>query len=153
MRGWRLVAPQRADTAFDGTGASRAGGRWNSRGTRVVYLGGSLALAALELLVHIDYERALQEHIAIPVDFPAELVLNVETSSLPEDWHTSHGLRFTQDLGDAWVRQGASALLVVPSRIINDESNYLLNPKHPEFMHVVIGSPRTFRFDARLLKR
>ena len=153
MRAWRLVAPRWVDSAFDGIGASRAGGRWNSRGVRVVYLGGSLALAALELLVHIDYERALEEHVAIPVDFDEPLLLRVEESGLPESWNTPEGLAYTQALGDAWADRGASALLAVPSRVVPVERNYLLNPEHPDAERVAIGEPRPFRYDPRLLKR
>jgi RES domain-containing protein len=118
-----------------------------------VYLGGSLALAALELLVHIDYERALQEHRAIPVDFDESLLLRVASDSLPGNWAASEGLVHTQALGDAWVRQGASALLAVPSRVVSVEPNYLLNPQHPDAKLIRIGTPQPFRYDPRLLKR
>src|SRR5699024_2021667 len=101
LRAWRLVAPRWADAAFDGAGASRTGGRWNRKGTNVVYLGGSLALAALELLAHVDYHQALREHVAIPVDFSEELVLRLEEDTLPSGWTTPRGLAHTQALGEA----------------------------------------------------
>lgn len=147
-----MVAPQWADTAFDGEGARRAGGRWNSKGVRVVYLASSLALAALELLAHIDYERALKEHIAIPIDFDEALLLSVELAVLPESWGTPSGLAYTQALGDAWVERGASALLAVPSRVVPVERTYLFNPKHPNAEKVSVGQPQPFRYDPRVLK-
>lgn len=145
------MAPEWADTAFDGVGASRAGGRWNSIGVPVVYLGSSLALSAFELLVHIDHERALQEHVAIPVDFDDDLVLRIERAILPPDWHTPHGVEYTQALGDAWVKQEASAILEVPSRTIPLESNYLINPDHPDTPRITIGERHPFRYDPRVV--
>lgn len=142
-----------ADSAFDGVGASRVGGRWNSIGVPVVYVGSSLALSALELLVHIDHERALQKMFAIPADVDDSLVLRVDGAALPADWQTPQGLAYTQRLGDAWVRREASALLEVPSRVIPLESNYVLNPHHPDAHRITIGDRYAFRFDSRVLKR
>lgn len=153
MRAWRLVATSWSHAAFDGEGARLSGGRWNSKGVPVVYLASSLALAALELLVHIDYEVALRDHVAIPVEFREELLLTADLGSLPEDWGSPEGRSHTQALGDAWVRSGASALLAVPSRIVPIELNYLLNPAHPDVEKLAVGSARPFRYDPRLLGR
>lgn len=119
----------------------------------MVYCAGSLALAALELLVHIDYETALKDHLAIPASFTENLVLHVARESLPDDWMTVRGLLHTQALGDAWVDRRASAVLAVPSAVVPAEVNYLINPKHPDALNVHVGVPAPFRYDARLLKR
>ena len=118
----------------------------------MVYLASSLALAALELLVHIDYERALSDYLAIPVDFGESLVLNVDPDSLPEDWTRPEALPQTRALGDAWVNSKASALLRVRSVVVPAESNYLFNPTHPDAPLVRIGKPEPFRYDPRLFK-
>ena len=118
----------------------------------VVYLGSSLALAAFELLVHIDYERALAKYIAIPVDFDEDLAMRVDLSRLPANWRSPEGVEYTQALGDAWVKRGASAILEVPSRVIPLESNYVLNPDHPNAQRITIGKRHDFRFDPRILK-
>lgn len=118
----------------------------------VVYLAGSLSLAALELLVHIDYHRALQEHYAMKVSFDPALVLTVAEEKLPESWASANAVSATQALGDAWLRSNASVLLAVPSAIIPQELNYLLNPRHPNAGRVATGQPEPFRFDRRLLK-
>lgn len=152
VQAWRLVATRWLETAFDGEGARLAGGRWNTRGTAVVYLAGSLSLAALELLVHIDHHRALQEHYAIPVSFDERLVLHVDRDDLPEDWLSPGAIPKTQALGDAWIRSNASLLLAVPSAVIPQELNYLFNPKHPQAGSLTIGEPQPFRYDPRLLK-
>jgi RES domain-containing protein len=146
------VAPRWAEGAFSGEGARLAGGRWNSKGVPMVYLASSLSLAALELLVHIDYQRALQEHQAIPVDLAETLVLHVAKESLPESWTSPSGLPYTQALGDAWIKQQASAVLAVPSAVVPTEVNYLLNPNHPQVEAVAIGEPKPFRYDPRLFK-
>ena len=146
-----MVAPKWLDSAFSGEGARLAGGRWNAKGVRMVYLASSLSLAALELLAHIDYERALNEFKAISVDFDESLLLSVEAASLPANW--GENLASTQALGNAWVERQASALLAVPSRIVPVERNYLLNPAHPDADRIRPGEPRPFRYDPRVLKR
>lgn len=118
----------------------------------MVYLASSLALAALELLVHIDYERALRDHVAIPVDFDDNLLLRLDPDSLPDEWQAPGMLSATQAIGDAWVSRGASALLEVPSRVIPAEPNFLLNPQHPEAHLIQPGVPQALRFDPRLRK-
>lgn len=128
------------------------GGRWNSKGRRAVYTAGSLALACLELLVNIDYESVFQSYVAIPVEFDEALVMRVPHASLPEDWQQSSGLARTRAIGDAWLASGSSAVLQVPSRVVPEEANYLLNPDHPEVADVHIGRPRAFRFDPDLVK-
>lgn len=119
---------------------------------RVVYLSSSLALAALELLVHIDYGLALREHVAIPVDFDKNLLLQLDSDSLPADWQASDMLSVTQEVGDTWISRGNSALLAVPSREIPAEQYYLLNPQHPDARRVRVGVSQPFRYNPRLLK-
>lgn len=147
---WRIVKAGRAAAAFDGEGARRFGGRWNSPGTRLVYSSGSQALAALETLVHLIPPVALP-FVIIPVAFDAGLVERVEASVLPSGWTEEPPPSFTQYLGDRWVTETRSAVLEVPSVLIPSESNYLLNPAHPDFQKIRIGSPRPFSFDPRLL--
>ena len=146
------MAPKWAGSAFDGEGASLHGGRWNSKGSRVVYTAGSLALACLELLVNIDYERTLLDYVAIPVEFDESLVLRVSRASLPGDWQSPTALPRTRAIGDSWLARGSSAVLEIPSRIVPEEGNYLLDPDHPGFASVRIGQPRAFRFDPDLIK-
>lgn len=152
IRAWRLVASRWQGSAFSGEGARLAGGRWNSKGTAVVYLGGSLALAALELLVHIDHSRALVEHVAIPVEFDESSVQVLEEDALPEDFPAAETIELSRSLGDAWVRTGEAPVLRVPSAVIPQEFNYLLNPSHERFREVTVGEPQPFRYDSRLIK-
>ena len=90
------------------------------------------------------------EYKIFRVEFAAELVEHI-TAKLPVDWKISPPPDSTRRLGDAWVREARSAVLAVPSIIIPDETNYTLNPAHPDFKKVRIGKPVSFAFDARLL--
>ena len=151
LKGWRLVSERWLSTAFSGEGARLAGGRWNSKGTGVVYLGGSLALAALELLVHLDHEQALASHYAIPVEFDESLVVTVAEGDLPDGFPGAETIPATQRLGDAWVASGSSPVLRVPSAVVQVEYNYLFNPAHPNATEVEIGEARPFSYDSRLV--
>lgn len=146
---WRITREKYAAEAFSGEGAAKMGGRWNSRGIAVVYASASRSLAALETLVHVNPPMSLQYAI-IRIEFIPELVEHI-TARLPADWRSSPAPVSTRKLGDAWAREGRSAILAVPSIIIPDETNYLLNPAHPDFRKIRIGKPAKFIFDARLL--
>lgn len=150
---YRICKTKYAATAFDGEGAFRFGGRWNSRGTRIVYTAGSLSLAALEMLVHLGGEEMLFNYSFVAAEIPAELILKVEDfRPLPENWSESPAPHAAQEIGDDWVRNSASAVLEVPSSIVPLEKNYLLNPAHPDWDKIAFGTPQEFEFDERLNK-
>lgn len=136
--------------AFDGEGARLHGGRWNSRGNRMVYASATLSLAALESLVHLAPPISFR-FVAFRLEFDEALVEGVPLSLLPPDWTEEPPSRSTQDLGDRWVRESRSVILEVPSVLIPGESNYLINPGHPEFRSVAIGPAEAFAFNPRLL--
>jgi len=147
---WRLVKTRYLATAFDGEGAREFGGRWNSPGVAVVYLAESLALAALEVLVHLQDTGPLPAYSAVPVHFDARLMVSLQPGELPRDWRASPPPGSLKTLGDAWVREGQSAVLAVPSAVVESERLYLLNPAHPSFPRVRRGKARPFAIDARL---
>lgn len=148
--GWRIVKTARAATAFDGEGARLFGGRWNSPGTRVVYTAQSEALAALELLVHLGSHQILGAYSAIPATFDDALVTAVDPASLPADWRAYPAPPALAAIGDAWIASAASVVLRVPSVLVPDESNYLIDPAHRDVRRVKIGQGKSFRFDPRL---
>jgi RES domain-containing protein len=148
--GWRIVPEARAHDAFIGEGAKLYGGRWNSPGVSVVYSSQHKSLAALELLVHRD-PRTPNRFKVFFFQFPESLVETVPFRGLPEDWRQEPPPPSTQQLGDAWVRESRSAVMAVPSIIIPEEMNYLVNPAHPDFRKITIGKPQDFAFDARFL--
>ena len=150
MRVWRLARERHAATAFSGEGAARFGGRWNSRGVRMIYTSGSLSLAALETLVHLNPQLPLR-YVAIPVEFEPDQLEVIPASALPADWASRPPGFSTQRLGDAWIARSDRVVLEVPSVIVPGERNYILNPRHREFSKLRIGSAEPFAFDSRLV--
>lgn len=127
------------------------GGRWNNVGTSAVYLSAHLSLCALEILVHAD-PADLPDHVAIPVDVPTGLSIeDVDPAKLSSRWRDELSPPELRDFGDEWVRDGRSLLLRVPSVVVPDEYNYVLNPAHGEIAKLKIGEARAFSFDPRLL--
>ncbi len=148
---WRLVKAIHAAAAFEGEGAFRFGGRWNSPGTRVVYASSSLALAALEFLVHIDPAAPVPELTAFRISIPAD---DIETATLrPSAEGTDFPpLPVTRAAGDSWAAEKRSAVLRVASAVVPTESNVLIDPAHPRFGALKIRAAQPFRFDPRLVR-
>ena len=152
MTAWRIVQTQHAERAFSGEGARLYGGRWNHKGTSLVYTASSLALAALELLVHLEASQILEAYVGISVEFAEEQCHKLAPSRLPSDWASFPVPNSTRDIGTHWIRQGHSAVLAVPSVLVPVETNFLLNLQHPEFAKLKVGEPAAFHFDPRLMK-
>ncbi|MBI4517436.1 MAG: RES family NAD+ phosphorylase [Deltaproteobacteria bacterium] len=148
---WRVVKRTHAATAFDGKAAQRFGGRWNSPGRRAVYASATKSLAVLEVLVHLDVGRPLPRLVAFTFDVDSKLVDNLASAQLPRHWRTVRGLLATQQIGDAWLASGRALALAVPSAIVPEELNYLLNPAHPAFGRLRIGRSIPFLLDPRLV--
>ena len=151
IRVWRVVKKKHADEAFSGQGAFKFGGRWNSIGTRLVYTSDSLALAAIEILTGGISIGLLERYVKIPVDFDGSLVETLAIAGIPKEWSKYPPSNKTQIIGDDWVRGSKSVLLKVPSVVIKEEFNYLMNPAHPDFKKLLIGKPDDFSFDKRLI--
>ena len=152
LRAWRICKAKHARNAFDGEGAYLYGGRWNSPGFRAVYLGGSPGITALEMIVHTDDPEDLYRmpYVLIPVDFDPSWI--IRPAHLPPDWKQDPSPQSTASIGDAWIAQGTSLILEVPSAVIVIEKNYILNPVHADFPRLKIGKPEPFEFDSRLGK-
>lgn len=152
VRAWRIVKAQYVGNAFDGEGARRNGGRWNPPGEAVVYAAGARSLAMLEMMVQVPVMQLAHEYVCIPVDFDIKFMKSIDRHSLAPGWRTSPATTATTDIGKRWVGDSSSAVLAVPSVIVPEEFNYLLNPYHPDFARVHIGKPESLDIDARLLK-
>lgn len=146
---WRIAKTRHADSAFTGEGARLYGGRWNSVGVRVAYASESIALATLEVLAGLQRSAVLTAYSLVSARIDEA---GVETLvSLPAGWRKYPPSHESQMVGDRWVAERRSLALRVPSAIIEAESNYLLNPEHPDFGGISISAPEPFAFDARLL--
>ena len=149
---WRIVKGRHAASAFDGEGARVEGGRWNSPGTPIVYASQSAALAALEMLVHLGTASILQAYVLIPCTFDDAVVSRLDRRRLPTNWRSYPAPPELQLIGDDWVKSGTSAVLEVPSAVIETDSNYLLSPHHRDFRAIRVMDSQPFELDVRLLK-
>ena len=149
MRLYRLCrAPHRA---LDGEGARLWGGRWNSPGLPVVYASTSLALAALEYLVHLSAEDVPADLVALTMELPDDVESErVALADLPVGWEQTPEPQGCKEIGDAWLRAGRTLALRVPAAPVPEEENVLLNPRHPDAAHVRVVAERPFFFDPRL---
>lgn len=150
---WRIIAARLKQKAFTGEGARLNGGRWNSQGVAVVYTAGNLALASLEMVVNLASPALLQEFVRIPIRFDAQLVEVLPDQKLPRDWNSRPAAPSTRALGDRWVKERRSVVLRVPSVVVPEEYNYLLNPAHPDFSRIEIDRTEVYHFDPRLARR
>ncbi len=139
---------------LSGAGPRRYGGRWNHKGTAVIYAAESRSLATLEYLVRVPlpYEP-LGLSVATLIVPDGASVHELCLSELPADWNRFPAPSSLADLGSEWVRGGASLLLRVPSAVVDDEFNLVINPGHPEMVEVSVEDVTTYAFDERLLRR
>jgi RES domain-containing protein len=144
---WRLVKKRHVGAAFTGEGSALYGGRWNSVGQRAVYCSSSLALAALETLVHIQPPMALGL-AAFSVQIEESMVETLPYP--PDDWFMEPAPASCQITGDEWLKSLRSVALSVPGVVVPLERNYMLNPLHPDFREIMIQPPEPFDFDPRL---
>lgn len=131
--------------------ASGGAARWNGRGQFVIYTAASRALACLENVVHRSGEGLADLFRTMIIQVPDDLPIETITSeSLPTDWTDFGRYDYCQQLGGNWLRSGQSPVLRVPSAIIPDEWNYLLNPAHPQFPLIRLLQTEPFVFDPRI---
>lgn len=152
MRAWRIA--RRKYQALDGEGARVNGGRWNSEGRAAVYASETLALAALEYLVHVEPLLAPSDLVAMEIELPDDpgLGVRVEPGQFPDaNWQQYPAPEWEAELGDLWLAEGEFLWLAVPSAIVPQEHNILINPLHPRMRDVRVVSVRAFGFDKRLL--
>jgi len=147
---WRIVKTRFAAQAFDGEGARLNGGRWNSVGVRMVYAAGSISLAVLELVVHLENTDVLPSYSLCAVHFDDAVVTSVDRSRLPPNWADNPPPPELFAIGDAWIAGESSVVLEVPSAVIESENNYLINPAPPDFKVLTIDPPQPFTLDQRL---
>ena len=104
------------------------------------------------MLVHLGRGSILRAYVLIPCTFDAAVVSRLARKRLPKNWRSYPAPPELQLIGDEWVRSGTSAVLEVPSTVIETDSNYLLSPHHHDFQAIRVMDPQPFEFDLRLLK-
>jgi RES domain-containing protein len=131
---------------LSGTGASLYGGRWNNPGTFLLYTAENNILAALEIAIRIPLEQIGKDYVMIPLDVPDNV--DIYAPKLSKNWYKESEL--TRSIGDAFAKQNSHLLMKVPSALISDAFNYLINPRHPLISRVKTQDPRSILLDKRL---
>jgi RES domain-containing protein len=147
IKAYRILKRKFAGSAFSGEGARRYGGRWNSPGVAVVYTSSTISLAILEWRANLTQWPA-PSSVLIEIEFDASLIWT--PTKLPMGWKRWPSPNSNTAVGDNWVRSKKSAVLKMPSAVVPEEVNYILNPAHPDFRKISIGKPRRFEPDPRL---
>ncbi len=144
---YRIVKCAYAD--LSGTGARLYGGRWNSEGRSMVYLTSSRSLAVLEALVHLSPTNLPNDFCIMIIDAPDDIA-TITTEQLPAHWHEYPEPNNLKEIGNKFLAEKKHLLLKVPSAIVKEEYNYLLNPQHHDAGLVKIINTGPFLFDQRL---
>jgi RES domain-containing protein len=146
------IAKTRYAQDLSGTSARLFGGRWNPKGQAVLYTSENRALAALEFLVHLEATAPPEDFNLLTITLPDGLQeTTYSAAALPKGWN-DYPYKTSVQIGKKWIKEGKTMLLKVPSTIIQQEYNVLLNPLHSAFLEVRLLSIEPFGFDARLLK-
>jgi RES domain-containing protein len=154
---WRIATDTPACQAHDlsGAGAKATGGRWNEAGIPVLYASETRALACLETIVHLNAGGLPLNRYLVALTIPDDVWANAETKTpgtLPVGWEAAPPGQASMELGTAWLRSGSSALLLVPSVIVPEESNILINPAHADSARITTVKLRRWLYDPRLAK-
>lgn len=146
MKVFRLTKSKFASD-LSGEGSKLYGGRWNHKGIPCVYLGSSRAMCVLEFSVHVKREEIPDDLVFVEIILPQCEILELSVNNLPKEWSELH---ISRDIGSSILKENKYLVFQVPSAIIPEESNYILNPLHPDFSKVIINNISTFQLDNRI---
>ena len=155
MKVFRIERAKYVKDALKGLGAASSDGmRWNSQYTRMVYTAESRALALLEVALHLDLIEDLpNDRWYLEIEIPDDVHIHeLSKKQLSKNWNVHPPGRQTQHIGDAFVAEGHAAVLKVPSTVVPDEFNYLINPLHPDAKKIKIRGKKLVVFDERIKK-
>ena len=147
---YRILRKPYSKRPLDGEGAYRFGGRWSSPGTRLAYAAENLSLAIIEYFVHMDADDLPEDLVFVRAEVPESISLvSVAVARLPRRWRATPPPPELAQIGDDFVRRRRAAILIVPSALAPTESNWLINPRHPEFRKIRVRPPQPFHYDPR----
>ncbi|MFZ4549282.1 MAG: RES family NAD+ phosphorylase [Bacteroidales bacterium] len=139
---------------LSGKGAEKSGGRWNSKGVAIVYTSASRALCTTEIAVHTPLGNLPSDYKLISIEIPDDvIILEISLGELPSDWKSVPHSHSTQQIGDQFILANNFVVLKVPSVIVQDEFNYLLNPELIKINNIQVTDIQSFDFDTRLFSR
>ena len=135
---------------WDGAGAMRFGGRWNSPGSPVIYGATTYAGAMLEILVHTRIGKVPKSHLCVVGEIPDKICIeSVNIRNLALGWNHPDSV-IAREFGDRWTREQRSAVLLVPSVVTGEEGNVVINPLHPDARKIRVSKPEPVVWDSRL---
>jgi RES domain-containing protein len=131
--------------------ASGRAARWNPNDVEMIYTASSRSLACLENVVHRNQMGLSQLFSILTIECPYHIkIKKISLNDLPENWADYGEMTKTQSIGERWIRENETAILQVPSSIVNEEVNYLINPNHPDFASIKLIKTQPFVFDDRI---
>jgi len=136
-----------------GFGAKLYGGRWNHRGSAIIYTSETRALATIEYLVHVSMANMPRDLSMAVLEVPDALASErIQAASLPKNWRDFPAPPELADLGTRWAQSERSLLFIVPSAVVPQEHNILINPLHPDMERVALRTVETYDMDQRLFR-
>lgn len=139
---------------LSGKGAELAGGRWNSKGFPMLYTSSGRALCMAEVAVHLPLHLIPVDYWLVSIELPNDVELfEIPMKDLPADWNSFPHSVSTQKIGDQFLNAGDKMIFKAPSAVVKGDFNFLLNPRHPDYLHIKIIEIEQFKFDSRLFVR
>jgi len=147
------LASKKYSNDLTGIGAEITGGRWNFKGTRVLYTADSRALCMSEIAVHTPVGIMPKDYFMITIEIPDYTkIAQLEIILLPKDWRKFPYSRLTQELGDDFLNKNEILYIKVPSAVVQGDFNILINPQHSDYNKVKILKIEKFDFDERIFR-
>lgn len=134
---------------LSGTGAAIYGGRWNKKGTPVLYTGESKEITLLETIVHTP-PMLVPDLDILTLEIPDNSITEIKPEALPKNWTAYPAPSILAKIGEEWVKEGKTMALKVPSCVIHSARNYILNCRHPDYKKMKLIAHKAFHFDSRL---
>lgn len=153
---YRIERLRYLETVLSGRGSAMSDGcRWNSLHTALVYTSASRALALLEVSVHLDIHEDLpDDRYIVTIEIPDHVAItHIPLTHLPRQWDTKPPVKQSQHVGDKFVASMETAVLQVPSCIVSQEYNYLINPLHRDAHYIRVVETAHLLFDSRIHKK
>lgn len=144
------IAKQQYLEDLSGEGARLYGGRWNKKGSKMVYFSESLSLCVLEILVHLDYKYLGNDFGYVAIDIPENSIKKVSIKQLSPNWRVNPPQLYTQDFGSKWLKNNKTLALQVPSAVLPVQSNILVNPNHELYSLIKVVEKGKLNLDSRL---
>jgi len=137
----------------DGGGSFKYGGRWTPKVYRAIYTSASRSLCFYEFMVNNNIGELPEDLFSIEIRIPQILkTKKIKAQDLPKDWKKPFSIQCKQ-IGQAWLTESKSSVLIVPSAGFDEEFNYILNPEHADFKKIKFMAPKKFLADERVLRR